>query len=285
MQITTIFSHCADHHMSYVVILMHNTVVYIYVHSYKINILICNSKICWISKETLMHNSDTIISHCICHSIVKLLYIWEGKKEICSIRRTWNWRTQMHITMYYHYAHWTVCMYFIACYYELLMLIYMNFNIDICCICEWTLNKYMCNIWEARSILVLCSSTVKEPVPVIRVYPLHSITLECLFYCLCIFHNSFFLLVYFSLLLLTPCDIILYLQLYTQSILVMIYLYVCFSAIFICTYLCWVWPLVLRNTRPNWSLSYRYDWMLIHTYCTRYLQCVSICIAKICYSD
>ena len=63
MQITTMFDHCADHHMSksYVVILMHKTVVYIYLHSYKINILICDSKICWILKETLMHNSDTIM--------------------------------------------------------------------------------------------------------------------------------------------------------------------------------------------------------------------------------
>ena len=77
-----LFDHCADYHMSksYVVILMHNTVVYIYLHSYKINILICNSKICWISKEIFMHNSDTIISHCICHSTVKLLYIGKRKK-------------------------------------------------------------------------------------------------------------------------------------------------------------------------------------------------------------
>ena len=54
------FDHCADHHMlkSYVVILMHNTVVYIYLHSYKIYY----SKICWVSKETLMHNSYIIMS-------------------------------------------------------------------------------------------------------------------------------------------------------------------------------------------------------------------------------
>ena len=43
------------------VILMHNTVVYMYLHSYKINILICNSKIYWISKETIMHNSETFM--------------------------------------------------------------------------------------------------------------------------------------------------------------------------------------------------------------------------------
>ena len=33
-------------------------------------------------------------------------------------------------------AHWTVCMYFIACYFELLLwTIYMNCNIDICVTC------------------------------------------------------------------------------------------------------------------------------------------------------
>ena len=48
------------------------------------------------------------ISHCICHSIVKLLYIGKEKRGIV---RTWNWRTKMHSTMHYHYAHWTVCMY------------------------------------------------------------------------------------------------------------------------------------------------------------------------------
>ena len=130
----------------------------------KINIL----KICWISKETLMHNSNTIISHCICHSIVKILYIGNGKRGIIQ-RRTCNWRTKMHNTMYYHYAHWTVCMfvYFIACYYELLMLIYMNCSMNICCDCmnindcEWALDKDKCNLfWQAnKSILVLCSST------------------------------------------------------------------------------------------------------------------------------
>ena len=61
--------------------LIHNTVVYIYLHSYKINILICDTKICWISKETLMHNSDTLHVKYICHSIVKLLYIWEGENR------------------------------------------------------------------------------------------------------------------------------------------------------------------------------------------------------------
>ena len=38
----------------------------------------------------------------------------------------------------------------------------MNCNIDICCICEWTLDEYKQRIWQ-QSILVLCSSTVKEP--------------------------------------------------------------------------------------------------------------------------
>ena len=63
--IEVVSDHYADHHMGTAIkvvrSLMHNTVVYIYVHSYKINILICNSIICWISKETLMHNSDTLM--------------------------------------------------------------------------------------------------------------------------------------------------------------------------------------------------------------------------------
>ena len=29
-------------------------------------------------------------------------------------------------------------------------------------ICEWTLDKYMCNIWQATSILVMCSGTEKN---------------------------------------------------------------------------------------------------------------------------
>ena len=95
-----------------------------YPHSYKIDIL----EICCVSKETLMHNSNTIISHCICHSIVKILYI--GKESIGIVRTgteelrcTTLCTTTMHIEMY-------VCMYvfFIACLYELLMLIYMNCN-------------------------------------------------------------------------------------------------------------------------------------------------------------
>ena len=61
----SMFDYYADHQMGTAVkvlrSLMHNTVVYIYLHSYKINILICNSKTCWMSKETLMHNSDTIM--------------------------------------------------------------------------------------------------------------------------------------------------------------------------------------------------------------------------------
>ena len=57
-----LFDHCADHHMlkSYVVILIHNTVVYIYLHSYKLIFLFVILEICWVSKETLMHNSNTI---------------------------------------------------------------------------------------------------------------------------------------------------------------------------------------------------------------------------------
>ena len=41
----------------------------------------------------------------------------------------------------------------------------MNCNTGTCN-CEWTLDKYKCHIfWQATSILVLCSDTVKEPVP------------------------------------------------------------------------------------------------------------------------
>ena len=54
-----LFDHYADHQMGTAVkvikSLMHNTVVYIYLHSYKINILICNSKTYSVSKETIMH--------------------------------------------------------------------------------------------------------------------------------------------------------------------------------------------------------------------------------------
>ena len=73
-----------------------------------------------------MDNSNTIISHCICHSIVKILYIVNGKRGSIreklgteELRCTTLCATTMHIELY-------VCMYFIACYYELLMLIYMN---------------------------------------------------------------------------------------------------------------------------------------------------------------
>ena len=63
--IQVVSDHDADYHMGTAIkvlrSLMHNTVVYIYLHSYKINILICDTKICWISKETLMHNSDTLM--------------------------------------------------------------------------------------------------------------------------------------------------------------------------------------------------------------------------------
>ena len=130
----------------------------------KINIL----EICWVSKETLMHNSNAIISHCICHSIVKILYIGKGKE---GLRQNWNWRTKMNSTMYYHHAHWTVCMYvFIACYYELLMLIYMNCDIYVCwfymncnidiCVTVWTfmneLWKYMCDIFDKQTSFMFC---------------------------------------------------------------------------------------------------------------------------------
>ena len=42
-----------------------------------------------------------------------LLYyeIGKEKKRKLGEEKLWNWRTKMHITMYYHYTHWTVCMY------------------------------------------------------------------------------------------------------------------------------------------------------------------------------
>ena len=44
-----------------------------------------------------------------------------------------------------------------ACYFETVdvnfyCLFYMNCNIDICFICEWTLDKYMCYIWQQTSL-------------------------------------------------------------------------------------------------------------------------------------
>ena len=59
--IKVVSDHYADHHMGTAIkvlrSLMHNTVfTFISIHT-KINIL----KICWISKETLMHNSDTLV--------------------------------------------------------------------------------------------------------------------------------------------------------------------------------------------------------------------------------
>ena len=85
----------------------------------------------------------------------------------------------MHITMYYHYAHRTVCMYFIACYFETVIV-----NVNFKCGFIWTvtlifvatvwtlitvneLGIYMQHIWQQTSLLVLCSNIVKEPVPVI----------------------------------------------------------------------------------------------------------------------
>ena len=103
--------------------LIHNTVMYMYLHSYKINILICNSKIYWISKETIIHNSETVMLNTQVIASVTLLskcYILGREKRGIENTRTWNWRTRctalctLHIELY-------VC--FIACYYELLMLI------------------------------------------------------------------------------------------------------------------------------------------------------------------
>ena len=66
----------------------------------------------------------------------------------------------MHSTLHLHIELY-VCMYFIACLYELLMLIYMNCNI-VYFVNEFGKDK--CNIFlqANKSILVLCSDTVKK---------------------------------------------------------------------------------------------------------------------------
>ena len=96
----SVWSICADYHLS-----DSSCKYYTAIKVIIIVILMHNSKI---SKETLMHNSRYPYVKCICHSIVKLLYTGKGKR---GIRRTWNWRTKMHSTMHYHYAHWTACMF------------------------------------------------------------------------------------------------------------------------------------------------------------------------------
>ena len=99
---------------------MHTTVVYMYLHSYKMNILIFNLNILNIKRN--LHVK--YINHCICYSIFKILYIGKGKIGMRyelgteELRCTSLCTTTMHIELF-------ACMYvFIACYYELLMLIY-----------------------------------------------------------------------------------------------------------------------------------------------------------------
>ena len=119
------------------------------------------------------------ICHCICHCIVKLHC--EGKNRI---GETWNRRTKMHTTMYYHYTHWTVCMYVYCLLPETVIVnvncecwFYMNCYFDICCNCMnidlWMdLDEYMCNIFDNNNSSSFVFNIVKEPVPsVIRVYP------------------------------------------------------------------------------------------------------------------
>ena len=97
-----------------------------------------NSKVCRISKEALMHNfkyagyqkRPHVKFHCICHSIVKLLYTGKGKK------RTWDWRTrcallytttiniELYVCIFYCLFLWPVNAYFI-----------WTVIIDICCNC------------------------------------------------------------------------------------------------------------------------------------------------------
>ena len=127
-----------------IVTLMHDTVVYRYLHSYKINILI----LYWISKETILHNSENpyvkCIRHCICHSI-KILYIGNEKRVLGEEPGTEELDAQHSAP-----AHWTVYMYFIACYYELLMLLFIS-TVTCVIIVNEPLDKYKCNIfWQAN---------------------------------------------------------------------------------------------------------------------------------------
>ena len=74
--------HLTDHHAKIIqlskVILMHNTVfISISIHT-KINIL----KICWISKETLMHNSDTLMWNTSVTPLLNYYIFGKGKREI-----------------------------------------------------------------------------------------------------------------------------------------------------------------------------------------------------------
>ena len=90
------------------VILRHNTVVYMYLHSYKINILICNSKYTEYQKKTIIHNSETFKQNAQVIASVTLLskYYILGREKRGIRRRTWNWRTRctalctLHIELY-----------------------------------------------------------------------------------------------------------------------------------------------------------------------------------------
>ena len=70
----------------------------------------------------------------------------------------------MHSTLHLHIELY-VCMYFIACYFETVIMNYFIWTVTLC-ILWMNFGKDKCNIfWQAnKSILVLCSSTVKEPV-------------------------------------------------------------------------------------------------------------------------
>ena len=64
---------------------MHNTVIYMYLHSYKINILIFNSKYTEYQKKPScsMHKSLHLLLYC------QNTVYWEWKRGIWG-RRTWN---------------------------------------------------------------------------------------------------------------------------------------------------------------------------------------------------
>ena len=91
---------------------MHNTVVYMYLHSYKIN----NSKYTEYQKKPSckMHKSLHLLLYC------QTTIYWEGKKKVLLDFGAEELRCTALCTLH---TQLYVCMYFIACYYELLMLI------------------------------------------------------------------------------------------------------------------------------------------------------------------
>ena len=103
---------------------MQNTVVYMYLHSYKLIFLFVILDILNIKRNP----NVKCISHCICYSNCQNTIYWEWKKG-----GIWQKKLRTEELDAQHYAPCTLnCMYvcFIACYYELLMHIYLNCDID-----------------------------------------------------------------------------------------------------------------------------------------------------------